>query len=107
MAGGKKQEDSRDVGDAMLVKDVMDGDTIWSIRDGVFGVQEGGVGLVVLNEDGVIIVGGDDCTSRGKIGAKGVLGNWDMGLVGSHIVDESAGMEKFVGDMDGNGADLV
>ena len=67
-----------------------------------------GNGLVVLNKDGIFIVGGDEFTGRGKISAKGVLGNRDLSLVGSHIIlDESVGVEESIGNIDGNGADLV
>ena len=38
MVAGGKEEDGRDMGNAMLMEDVADGDTLWSIRNGVFGV---------------------------------------------------------------------
>ena len=108
MVARGKEEDSRDMGNVMLMEDVMDGDTIWSVRNGVFGVREGCIGLVILDDHGgVIVVGSDDFTGRGKIGAEGVLGNWDMSLIGRHIVDEIVGVEKSVGNIDGNRADLM
>ena len=52
---------------AMLMEDVTNCDTIGNIMDGVFGIWEGGNGLVVLNEDSIIIVSGDDFTGRVKL----------------------------------------
>ena len=104
---GEKEKNSQDIGNVMLMEDVAHCDTIRNIMDGVFGIWEGDNGLFVLDDDGVIIVSGYDFTSRGKIGAEGVLGNRDMILVSSHIIDDSAGMEKPVGNINHNRADLV
>ena len=69
-----EEEDGRDMGNVMLLKDVANCDTFGCIMEGVFGVWESGV---CINENSIIIiiVSGDDFTSRGKIGAKGILGN--------------------------------
>ena len=87
MVAGGKEKDSRDMSDAMLMEDVTNHDTIGNIMDGVFGIWDGGNGLVILNADGIIIVTGDDFTGMGRIGATGVLSNRDLSLVGSCITD--------------------
>ena len=71
MSGGK-EEDSGDVSNVMLLKDVVSHDTFGCGMEAVLRVWEGGNGI---NEDGVVIVSCDDFTGRGKIGAEGILGN--------------------------------
>ena len=104
---GKEKEDGWDVANAMLTKEVLNCITIGIIVDGVLGVGESENGNVVLNGDVIIVVFGDDFTSWGESGTKGVPNNWEMSLVGIHIDDESASKEEAIGDIDGNRANLV
>ena len=67
-----KEEDGGDMGNVMLMKDVVNCDTFGCISKGVFGIWEGGNGI---HDDSIIIFGCDDFTSRHKISAY-----WAMGI---------------------------
>ena len=102
-----EKKDGWDMGDAMLAEEVFDCITIGVIVDGVLRVGEAENGIMVVNDDVVIVFFGDDFACQGKLSAKGELSNWKMSLVGVHIFDESPSMEEAVGDIDGNRANLL